>query len=160
MGSQENTHLGVHPVTIRRHLAILRKLSPTASPTVDKPRSGHPRIAMFGNETGLKSFLSRDLFKTARELKRMSLVGQTSRCASYRSLLFSEPVGRGGRGSETSWSQIPRILVFRNKFRILISPQIESKFKIVRGHPRTRSGKSRAIVPLRNILSSQVVQLI
>jgi hypothetical protein len=39
-------HLGVHPSTIWRHLAILKELLLTGSPMANKPRSGCLRIAI------------------------------------------------------------------------------------------------------------------
>jgi transposase len=62
--------LGVHPSTIRRHLAVLRELPPTASPPANKPRSGRPRIATFVQETRLRNHVLRHPFKAARELKK------------------------------------------------------------------------------------------
>ncbi len=62
--------LGIHPSTIRGHLAVLRELPPTASPLANKQRSGHPRIAKFVQETRLRNYVLRQPFKTAREIKK------------------------------------------------------------------------------------------
>ncbi len=62
--------LGVHPSTIRRHLAVLSELPPTASPPANKPRSYRPRITTFVQETRLRNYALRHPFKTARELKK------------------------------------------------------------------------------------------
>jgi hypothetical protein len=63
-------HLGIHPVTIWRHLAVLRKLPPIASPPVNKPRSVRPRIATFVQETRLRNYILRHQLKKARKLKK------------------------------------------------------------------------------------------
>jgi predicted ArsR family transcriptional regulator len=61
--------LGVHPSTIRRHLAVLRELPPNTSLPPTKARSGRPWTKTYKLEARLRNYVLRNPFKTARELK-------------------------------------------------------------------------------------------